>query len=193
MYRKKSLHNKSENLRNVIILAVGLPTIVFGILQFARFFSGESTLAEDSSGLVPGCAEGKCYQELFAYVKSGEIIEATLTVIQGGYESEGGPYLPEEDGDIGNRYCDILGEAPDSIYCAPGYPVSNNPELAKVTINGPGGKIYSAHFDEDFKFQRSLDAGGLGFHAGGGFHQFRRVADQNRPRPRPKHALPLGS
>ena len=102
-------------------------------------------LAENSSGLVPG-THG---QTLFAYVRPGEHIEATLTAIAGGYNSEGGPLLPAP-GDSGKNYCLSLADAGNSIYCAPGYPDrSSNPTAAKVTITGPGAN-YSNHFDEEF-------------------------------------------
>jgi hypothetical protein len=148
MYRTPSLHNKNTRLRNIIIAAVAIPAVLFAGISAVRFiFGSEISVAENSSGLVPGTGG----QVLYAYVEAGEIVEAKLTAITGGGQNtEGGPFLPTDPGDVGPSYCTSLAENLQWIYCAPGYPVSAHPELAKVTISGPNGVSYSANFDENF-------------------------------------------
>jgi len=146
MHRKISVRNQLTHLRNAIIFIALAFAVIFGGASLVKFILGGGVLAEDSSGLVPGTGG----QTLYAYVKPGEIVEATLTAIAGGAGSEGGPLVPSP-GDSGPNYCTSLGQAPLSIYCNPGYPDnSNNPESAKVTIYGPNDAIYSDGFTDEF-------------------------------------------
>ena len=146
MHRNISVRNQNTHLRNVIIFIIVAVAVVFGGVSLFKSILGGGVLAEDSSGLVPGTGG----QTLYAYVKPGEIVEATLTAITGGAGSEGGPLLPFP-GDSGPNYCTSIDQAQNSIYCNPGYPDrSENPESAKVTIYGPNGVTYSDSFSIEF-------------------------------------------
>jgi hypothetical protein len=142
MHRKISVRNQNTHIRNTIIFAVLGFGLIWGGISLVNFWKGDISVAEDSSGLVPGTGG----QILYAYLEAGDVVEATLRAIP---FAEGGPLLPGED-DSGANYCMTLGQAPDSIYCNPGYPLSLSPESAKVTISGPGGKSYTANFADDF-------------------------------------------
>jgi hypothetical protein len=143
MYKNISVRNKNAHLRSIIIVSILGAGVLFGGISLLNWFIGEQTLAENSSGLVPG-TDG---QVLYAYVKAGEIVSAQLTAIPA---SEGGPKIPEDPGDVGPNYCTSLAANLQWIYCAPGYPTSAHPDLARVTITGPNNADYSAHFDENF-------------------------------------------
>jgi hypothetical protein len=144
MHRNISLHNKKARLRNGVIFTVLAVCLLFGGVSIINFWKGEASLAEDSSNLVPGTGG----QILYAYLLPGETIEAILSTIP---FTEGGPLRPDSPANTAPDYCVTLGQAPNSIYCNDGYPIPPaNPDLAKVTISGPGNVTHDASFPNDF-------------------------------------------
>lgn len=72
-----SVKNTNSKLRNTIVISIALIAAVLGVASLLKLVIGGNVIAENSSGLAPNMP----YQELFAWVKEGEHIEGTLTVI----------------------------------------------------------------------------------------------------------------
>jgi hypothetical protein len=137
MRRKISVYSKKSTVRNAVFIVISLIAVVFGAVSLARIIWGGEAIAEDSSGLVPGDRG----QNLYAYVKAGEKIEVILTLI------------PQSEGGLTTAQCDTLTFSPNSLYCAPGYPISSNPQLAAVEYIQCIGQSYPATGDEsDYHF-----------------------------------------